>query len=124
VSPAGAVRVDRFVCAIDCGMVVNPDTIEAQMQGSVAFGLVSAFKGAITIAGGSVEQSNFHDYEMLRIDEMPVVETHILPSAEPCGGVGEPAVPPVAPALTNAIFAATGKRIRRLPIRAQDLART
>jgi isoquinoline 1-oxidoreductase beta subunit len=123
VSPEGALRVDRFVCAIDCGMVINPDTIEAQMQGSVVFGLAAALKGAITIAGGGVEQGNFDGYEMLRIDEMPVVETHILPSAEPCGGMGEPAVPTVAPALTNAIFAATGKRIRRLPIRGQDLTR-
>ncbi len=116
VSPAGEVRVHRVVCAIDCGMHVNPSTIEAQMQSGIVFGLTAALKGAITIENGRVMQSNFHDYQMLRIAEMPVVEVHIVPSDEAPGGVGEPGTPPIAPAVCNAIFAATGKRIRRLPI--------
>ena len=116
VSPAGDVRVHRVVCAIDCGMHVNPSTIEAQMQSGIVFGLTAALKGAITIENGRVMQSNFHDYQMLRIAEMPVVEVHIVPSNEAPGGVGEPGTPPIAPAVCNAIFAATGKRIRRLPI--------
>jgi len=116
VSPAGDVRVHRVVCAIDCGMYVNPSTIEAQMQGGIVYGLTAALKGAIDIQGGRVVQSNFHDYQMLRLAEMPVVEVHIVPSNEAPGGVGEPGTPPIAPAVCNAIFAATGKRIRRLPI--------
>jgi isoquinoline 1-oxidoreductase beta subunit len=116
VSPAGKVRVHRVVCAVDCGMVVNPDTVEAQMQSGIVYGLTAALKGAITIDRGRVEQSNFHDYEMLRMAEMPVVEVHIVPSGEAPGGVGEPGTPPIAPAVCNAIFALTGKRIRKLPI--------
>ena len=121
VGKGGSVRVDRVVCAIDCGLVVNPDTVAAQMEGGIVFGLTAALKGAITLEGGRVQQSNFHDYAMLRINEMPAVEVHIVPSREAVGGTGEPGVPPIAPAVCNAIFAATGKRIRRLPIRAQDL---
>ena len=116
VSPAGDVRVDRVVCAIDCGMHVNPSTIEAQMQGGIVYGLTAALNGAITIENGRVTQSNFHDYRMLRLAEMPVVEVYIVPSNEAPGGVGEPGTPPIAPAVCNAIFAATGKRIRKLPI--------
>jgi isoquinoline 1-oxidoreductase beta subunit len=116
VSSAGEVRVHRVVCAVDCGMFVNPDTIEAQMQGGIVYGLTAALKGAITIEGGRVQQSNFHDYEMLRLADMPLVEVHIVPSSEAPGGVGEPGTPPIAPAVCNAIFAATGKRIRTLPI--------
>jgi isoquinoline 1-oxidoreductase subunit beta len=116
VSPAGDVRVHRVVCAVDCGMYVNPDTIEAQMQSGIVYGLTAALKGAITIDRGRVEQGNFHDYPMLRMDEMPVVEVHIVPSTEAPGGVGEPGTPPIAPAVANAVFAATGKRIRKLPI--------
>jgi len=116
VSPGGDVRVHRVVCAIDCGMHVNPSTIEAQMQGGIVYGLTAALKGEITIEGGRVVQSNFDDYEMLYLDEMPVVEVHIVPSNEDPGGVGEPGTPPIAPAVCNAIFAATGKRIRKLPI--------
>jgi isoquinoline 1-oxidoreductase beta subunit len=121
VAPNGNVRVHRVVCAVDCGKVVNPDTIEAQMQSAIVYGLTAALKGEISIENGRVKQSNFHDYEMLRIDEMPVVEVHIMPSTEAPGGVGEPGTPPIAPAVANAIFAATGKRIRKLPIRATDL---
>jgi isoquinoline 1-oxidoreductase beta subunit len=119
---SGEVRVHRVVCAVDCGRYVNPDTIAAQMEGSIVFGLTAALKGQITIANGRVEQSNFHDYEMLRLNETPKTEVHIVASNEPPGGVGEPGTPPIAPAVCNAIFAATGKPIRRLPIRKEDLA--
>ena len=102
-------------------MVVNPDTVAAQMESGVVFGLTAALKGEITIEGGAVKQTNFNDYPMLRMNEMPQVEVHIVPSQEAPGGMGEPPVPPIAPAVGNAIFAATGKRIRRLPIHAEDL---
>jgi isoquinoline 1-oxidoreductase beta subunit len=113
----GQVRVQRVVCAIDCGMVVNPDTIVAQMESGIVFGLTAALKGEITIKGGRVVQSNFHDYPLLRLDEMPEIEVHIVKSSEHPGGVGEPGTPPIAPAVANAVFAATGKPVRRLPIR-------
>lgn len=119
---SGEVKVHRVVCAVDCGRYVNPDIVAAQMEGGIVYGLTAALKGKITIAKGRVQQSNFHDYEMLRLPEMPRVEVHIVSSNDPPGGVGEPGTPPVAPALCNAIFAATGKPIRRLPIRAEDLA--
>lgn len=122
VEKGGAVRVHRVVCAVDCGTAINPDTIKAQMEGGIIFGLTAALKTEITLKDGRVEQGNFHDYPMLRIFESPRIEVHIVPSTEKPTGVGEPGVPPVAPALANAIFAATGKRIRRLPIRASDLA--
>jgi len=121
VTEDGHVRVHRVVCAVDCGRVVNPDTVEAQMQSGIVYGLTAALKGEITIENGRVKQSNFHDYEMLRMEEMPTIEVYILPSPEAPGGVGEPGVPPIAPAVVNAIFAATGKRIRKLPIRVEDL---
>lgn len=108
--------VRRVVVAVDCGPVVNPDQIKAQMEGAVAFGLSAALAGKITLADGQVEQSNFHDYPVLRIAEMPKVEVHIVESTDAMGGVGEPGVPPVAPAVCNALFALTGKRIRSLPI--------
>jgi len=118
----GALRVDRIVCAVDCGTAVNPLSVKAQMEGAINFGLAQALKSAITVSRGRVEQSNFHDYEVLRMsDAPPVIEVHIVPSAESPGGCGEPGVPAAAPALGNAIFAASGKRIRRLPIRAADL---
>jgi isoquinoline 1-oxidoreductase subunit beta len=116
VAADGAVRVHRVVCAVDCGPVVNPGTVEAQMQGSIVYGLTAALWGEITIDNGRAQQSNFHNYRMLRMAEMPVVEVHIVPSTDAQGGVGEPGTPPIAPAVCNAIFAATGKRIRRLPI--------
>ena len=121
VAKDGAVRVHRVVCAVDCGMFVNPDTIEAQMESGIVYGLSAALKGAITIDKGRVQQSNFHDYDMLRLDEMPAIEVHIVPSKEAPGGIGEPGTPPIAPAVANAVFAATGKRIRRLPMQAEDL---
>jgi isoquinoline 1-oxidoreductase subunit beta len=118
----GNVKVHRVVCAVDCGRVINPDTVRAQMEGGIVFGLTAALKTEITLKDGRVEQSNFHDYQMMRIFETPEIEVHIVPSEENPTGVGEPGVPPVAPALTNAIFAVTGKRIRRLPIRRSELA--
>jgi len=112
----GSVKVSRVVCAVDCGIAVNPDTIEAQVQGGTLFGLTAALHGAITFANGRVEQSNFDTYLPMRIDEVPVVETHIVQSREPPGGLGEAPTAAVAPAVTNAIFAASGKRVRTLPI--------
>lgn len=117
----GSVRVHRVVCAVDCGTVVNPNLVRQQMEGGIIFGLSAALKSEITLKNGRVEQSNFHDYQVLRMNEAPPIEVHIVPSEERPTGVGEPGVPPVAPALANAIFAVTGKRIRRLPIRPSDL---
>ena len=113
----GHIRVHRVVCAVDCGLVVNPDGVEAQMQSGIVFGLSAALHGEITFRDGRVEQSNFHDYPILRLLEMPRVEVHIAKSNEKMGGVGEPGTPPIAPAVANAVFAATGKRLRRLPLR-------
>jgi isoquinoline 1-oxidoreductase beta subunit len=121
VAQDGAVRVHRVVCAIDCGTVVNPDAVEAQMEGGIAFALTAVLKGGVTVENGRVQQSNFHDYPLLRIDEMPTVEVHIVPSDREPSGVGEMGVPPTVPAVLNAVFAATGKRIRHLPIRSEDL---
>lgn len=116
VTQQGAVKVHRVVCAIDCGRYVNPLTIETQMESGIVFGLSAALHGAITLKNGRVEQSNFHDYPVLRMNEMPQVEVHIVPSREAPGGVGEPGVPPTAPAVANALFAATGARLRSLPM--------
>jgi isoquinoline 1-oxidoreductase subunit beta len=113
----GKVKVHRVVCAVDCGRTVNPDIIKRQMESSIVFGLSAALYGEITFKDGKVDQSNFHDYEVLRMSEMPVVEVHIVPSTEAPGGVGEPGLPPAAPALVNAIYAATGKRLRKLPLK-------
>jgi isoquinoline 1-oxidoreductase beta subunit len=112
----GEVKVHRVVMAIDCGLAVNPDGVKAQMESCVAFALGAALSSEVSFKDGQVEQSNFHNYQVLRMKDMPKVEVHIVPSTEKMGGVGEPGVPPLAPAVTNAIFAATGKRIRRLPI--------
>ncbi|MEO6117474.1 MAG: xanthine dehydrogenase family protein molybdopterin-binding subunit, partial [Methylotenera sp.] len=113
---AGEVKVHRMVSAIDCGLAVNPDSLKAQMESSVSFGLGAAMQSEITFKDGMVQQSNFHDYQVMRMASMPKVEVYIVQSTEKMGGVGEPGLPPVAPAVTNAIFAATGKRIRTLPI--------
>jgi len=123
VSQDGALKVDRVVCAVDCGHVVNPTTVEMQMESGIVYGLTAALYGEITIAEGRVEQANFDTYEMLRIDEMPVVETYLaLSGGDKWGGIGEPGTPPIAPAVCNAIFAATGKRIRSLPLKHHDLS--
>jgi isoquinoline 1-oxidoreductase beta subunit len=112
----GTIRVDRVVCAVDCGIAVNPDVVRAQMEGGIGFGLSAALHGAITLKDGVVEQSNFHQYMPLRINEMPAVEVHIIASSEKPTGVGEPATPVIAPAVANAVAAATGKRLRVLPL--------
>jgi isoquinoline 1-oxidoreductase beta subunit len=109
-------RVHRVVCAVDCGRIVNPDTIKAQMESGIVFGLSAALYGAITLKAGRVEQGNFHDYPLLRMAAMPKVEVHIVASSEPPGGIGEPGVPPIAPAVANALFAASGIRLRSLPL--------
>jgi isoquinoline 1-oxidoreductase beta subunit len=113
----GRIRVHEVTCAIDCGLAVNPLGVEAQVQGAVAFGLGPVLRSEITLKDGRVEQSNFHDYEVLRLDEMPHVSVHVVPSKARMGGVGEPATAPVAPAVANAVFALTGKRLRSLPLR-------
>jgi isoquinoline 1-oxidoreductase subunit beta len=109
-------KVDRVVCAIDCGLALNPDTVAAQMEGGIVYALSAALRGAITLEGGRVKQSNFHDYPVVRMSEMPRVEVHIVESTDSPHGVGEPAVPPLAPAVANALAAATGKPVRRLPL--------
>jgi isoquinoline 1-oxidoreductase beta subunit len=119
---ARSVKVHRVVCAVDVGRVVNPANIVMQSESAIVYGLSSALYGTITISGGRVTQTNFNNYQVLRMDAMPVIETYIVPSEEKPTGAGELAVPPVVPALCNAIFAATGKRIRRMPIRPEDLA--
>jgi len=115
----GSFKVERVVCAIDCGVAVNPDVVAAQMEGGIGFGLGAAMKSAITLKGGAVEQSNFHDYEVLRISGMPKVEVHIVPSAAAPTGVGEPGTPVVLPAVANALLAGTGVRTGVLPMSAQ-----
>jgi isoquinoline 1-oxidoreductase beta subunit len=115
VAADGKIKVDRVVCAVDCGIPINPDVIKAQMEGGIGFGLGAVLYSAITLKAGKVEQSNFHDYQVLRIEDMPAVEVHIVPSTKHPTGVGEPGVPPIGPALSNAVFAASGKRIRTLP---------
>ncbi|MGQ0595101.1 MAG: molybdopterin cofactor-binding domain-containing protein [Gammaproteobacteria bacterium] len=121
VSKEGEVRVQRVVCAVDCGICVNPNTVKAQMEGGIIFGITAALFEEITIKDGRVEQHNFNDYRILRINEAPVVEVHLVKSAESPGGIGEPGTSAIAPAVTNAIFAATGKRIRKLPVKPDEL---
>lgn len=117
----GEVRVTRVVCAVDCGVVVNPDTVKAQMEGGIMFGLAAALFSEITVKNGRVEQSNFNDYRMLRMNEAPAIEVYLVKSGEAPGGIGEPGTSALAPALTNAIFAATGTRIRKLPVNRVEL---
>jgi isoquinoline 1-oxidoreductase beta subunit len=116
VSKDGAVHVRRVVCAVDCGTVVNPDTVEAQVQSGIIFGATAALYGEITLKNGRVEQSNFDNYQMLRMNEAPAIEVHIVKSAEPPGGMGETGTSAIVPAIANAIFAATGKRLRKMPV--------
>jgi isoquinoline 1-oxidoreductase subunit beta len=124
VTKDGTVRVHRIIAAVDCGRTVNPDTVKAQLEGGIIFGLTAALKTEITLDKGRVQQRNFHDYPMVRMFESPEIEVYIVPSTEHPTGVGEPGVPPVAPAVANAIFAVTGKRVRRLPIKPEDLRST
>jgi isoquinoline 1-oxidoreductase beta subunit len=119
VSKAGEVRVHRIVCAVDCGTVVNPDTVKAQIESGVNFGISGALWGEVTLKNGRVEQSNFNNYRVLRLNEAPVIEVHLVPNGEAPGGIGEPGTAVTAPALANAVFAATGKRLRKLPLQGQ-----
>jgi len=116
VAKNGAVHVRRVVCAVDCGTVVNPDTVRAQIQGAIIFGITAALYGEITLKNGRVEQANFDTYQMLRIDEAPAVEVYIVASSEPPSGIGECGTSAIVPAISNAIFAATGKRLRKMPV--------
>ncbi len=121
VSKEGILKIHKMTCAIECGLAVNPEGVKMQMESGIIFGLSAALHGEITLENGRVKQRNFHDYPVLRMHETPVIEVHIVPSTEKMGGAGEPGVPPVAPAVANAIFAATGKRLRELPIRTDQL---
>ncbi|WP_338827677.1 xanthine dehydrogenase family protein molybdopterin-binding subunit [Bradyrhizobium sp. 27S5] len=116
VAKDGSVRVHRVVCAMDCGTVVNPDTVQAQLQSGINFGVTAALYGEITLKDGRIEQTNFDSYQMLRIDQAPAIEVHIVPSSEPPGGMGETGTSGIVPAIGNAIFAATGKRLRKMPV--------
>jgi isoquinoline 1-oxidoreductase beta subunit len=116
VSKEGTVRVHRVVCAIDCGTVVNPDTVQAQLQSGIIFGVTASLYGEITLKNGRVEQSNFDTYQILRINEAPAIEVHVVKSQEPPGGMGETGTSAIVPAIANAIFAATGKRLRKMPV--------
>jgi isoquinoline 1-oxidoreductase beta subunit len=116
VKPDGEFKVERVVCAVDCGTAVTPDVVKAQMEGGIGFGLAAALHSAVTLKDGRAVQSNFDDFRILRMKEMPRVEVHIVASEAPPTGVGEPGVPPIAPAVANALFAATGKRPRKLPL--------
>jgi isoquinoline 1-oxidoreductase beta subunit len=118
----GKVKVHRVVCAIDCGQVINPAIIEAQIQSGIVYGLSTVTKLGITLDKGRVVQKNFNNYDPIRIDEMPVVEVHIVPGTANPGGVGEASTPTIVPAVVNAVYAATKKRVRMLPIQARDLA--
>jgi isoquinoline 1-oxidoreductase beta subunit len=114
-------RIERVVCAVDCGTAVNPNVVAMQMESGIGYGLSAALSGAITLKEGGVEQSNFHDYPVLRMHQMPRIETHIVPSQEKPSGVGEPATPVIAPALANALLALEGKPVRVLPLAGQGL---
>ena len=113
----GAIKVHRVLCVVDCGVAVNPDIVRAQMEGSVMYGLTAALHGELDLENGAIKQSNFHDYPILRMNEAPAVDVVIIDSTEEPTGVGEPGLPPIAPAVANAVFAATGQRLRSLPLR-------
>jgi isoquinoline 1-oxidoreductase subunit beta len=115
-------KVDRIVAAVDCGVAINPDVVTAQIEGAIGFALSAALRNQVTLSKGVVEQRNFDDYEPTRMREMPKVEVHIVESTAAPSGIGEPGVPPIAPAIGNAIFAATGKRLRSLPFDLKTLA--
>ncbi|HEX5666373.1 MAG TPA: molybdopterin cofactor-binding domain-containing protein [Hyphomicrobium sp.] len=118
----GRAKVDRVVCAVDCGLPINPDNIVAQIEGGIGYGLGAVLHSHVTLTDGVVDQANFGDYEVLRFNEMPKVEVHIIPSTEPPTGIGEPGTPPVGPAVANAVAALTGQRIRALPLAIHKLA--
>jgi isoquinoline 1-oxidoreductase beta subunit len=122
VADDGTIKVEKVVCAVDCGLAVNPDQVKAQMEGGIGYGLGAVLHDAVTLKDGRVEQSNFHDYIPLRMNEMPQVEVHIVPSAAAPSGVGEPGVPPIGPAVANAVYRATGRRIRSLPFSLHGLS--
>ena len=124
VSKSGEVHVDRVVCVVDTGVAINPDTIVAQMQSGIIFGITAALWGEITLKNGRVEQSNFDDYRMLRIDEAPIIDVEVVKSPAAPGGIGEPGTSALAPAVLNAVYAATGVRLRKLPIKADLLKST
>jgi CO/xanthine dehydrogenase Mo-binding subunit len=113
----GAIRVHRVTCAVDCGIAINPDVVRQQLEGGILFGLSAALFGEITVTGGRVDQRNFHQYLQLQLATAPDIDVHIVPSTADPGGVGEAGVPPVAPAVANAVHAATGRRLRALPLR-------
>jgi isoquinoline 1-oxidoreductase beta subunit len=117
----GVLKVHRLVTALDCGPMVNPSIVESQITSGIVFGLSAALWGEITLAGGSVQQRNFDDYRVLRIHETPQLDVHVIPTGEKPGGIGEPSTAVVAPAVCNAIFSATGRRLRALPIAKQGL---
>jgi isoquinoline 1-oxidoreductase subunit beta len=119
VAKDGTIRVERVVCALDCGHTVNPDTIRAQIEGGIIFGLTGALYSEVTLKNGRIEQHNFDNYRMLRMNEAPTIEVYIVPSTEKPGGMGEPGTSGIAPAVSNAIFAVTGKRLRKLPLQPQ-----
>jgi len=121
VAKDGAVRIRRVVCAVDCGTVVNPDTVRAQIEGAIIFGITAALYGEITLKGGRVEQSNFDTYQVLRMSEAPAIEVYLVQSSEPPCGMGEAGTSAIVPAVANAVFAATGKRLRKLPIDSAQL---
>ncbi len=120
VNREGVIRVHRVTCAVDCGTAINPDIVRQQMEGGILFGLTAALYGEITLEDGAVRESNFHDYRLLRLADAPDIDVHIVPSTEPPTGVGEPGVPPIAPAVANAVFAATGQRLRTLPLKVRN----
>jgi isoquinoline 1-oxidoreductase beta subunit len=117
VTQDGLIRVDRVACVIDCGLAINPELIRQQVDSAIVYGLSAALKGEITIENGQVQQRNFNDYPVLTMAECPVIDTEIIASSEPPEGVGEPPLPPIAPAVANAVFSATGQRLRSLPLR-------
>ena len=120
---AGALKVHKIVCVVDCGQMINPKIVESQIESGIIFGLTATLWGEVTISSGKVQQTNFNNYRVLRGNEVPSIEVHLLESDELPGGIGEPAVALVAPAICNAIFTATGRRIRTLPIGTQKLTR-
>jgi CO/xanthine dehydrogenase Mo-binding subunit len=117
VAEGGAIRVHRVTCVVDCGLAINPDIVRQQMESGIVFGLTAALYGEIAIANGRAVQSNFHDYRMVTLRDAPDIDVHLVDSGAEPGGVGEPGTPPIAPAVANAVFRATGRRLRSLPLR-------